>query len=139
MDELASVIAHPRSLARPSAQWRPPTVQFPRTSTLPAVSATISKYRTGRSVVAFMHRAGYDDIPAYLVSLRLTDPSGTPLSLADSQQWVDSIAFATFDAPPGSVYHVVGEPTPTFCWLVNGSYAPISSPIEVFTALDKAA
>ena len=139
IDNLLTVISHPRSLARHEGDWRPPSLTLPAGPHRPALTVTVSKYRTGERVCTFMRHSGYQDQPAYLVTLRFSDASGAPVSPDDAQWWIDRLAFDTLGAPDGAVYSVTGESSPTYCWLVRGDYSPISSPVNVFSSLDQAA
>lgn len=122
-------IHHPRSLARTIPTWRPPRVRLPLTADSPQFTVTIVRHRAGDRVREFVHAFGEDRIPAYLVTVRFSDPTGRPVPTRLADEWVQRF---TPGAPEYCVHELRGETTPTYCWLVDGSYAPLASPSSLF-------
>lgn len=122
-------IHHPRSLARAMATWHPPRVRLPLTADSPEFAVTIVRHRTGGRVRDFVQAFGEDRIPAYLVTVRFSDPTGRPVPTRQADEWVQRF---TPGAPESCVHELRGETAPTYCWLVDGSYAPLASPSSLF-------
>lgn len=130
---LTTMIRHPRSLARQMASWRPPSIDLPRTSGLPALTATLTRHRVGPRARARVLGYGEDHEPAYVVSVRITDPSGAEVSPAAAETWVRA---AVGNDHADSVHEIAGT---TFVWLVDGSYQPVRSPASLFQGFQNAA
>ncbi|MCK7642954.1 hypothetical protein JIM95_008590 [Corynebacterium sp. CCM 8835] len=124
-----SMMRHPRSLARPSATWRPPSALIPGFGDHPRMKVTLQRYLVGEAVRVRLLAEGVHRSPAYLVTLRLTTPTGVRIEPALAEAWAAAIA------GPGSgdcVFELTDEPAPTFCWLVERSFLPIPAPDQLF-------
>lgn len=134
--DLHSMIHHPRSLERPLPGWRPPATRVP---------ALFSRGRpvlelTRRRVDAHLHSraagAEGEHSPAYLLSMRMSDPRGHEVPPAIAAGW----ARALVDAPePGFLHELTAEDQPAYAWLVDADFRPVRSPAELFTGSSQAA
>ena len=124
-----SMMRHPRSLARPSATWRPPSAPIPEFGRYPRMKVTLQRYLVGEAVRTRLLAEGISRSPAYLVTLRLTSPTGERIESTLAEAWAAAIA-----GPDGGdcVFELTGEPAPTFCWLVGRSFLPIPAPDRLF-------
>lgn len=124
-----SMMRHPRSLARPSATWRPPSAAIPELGRYPRMKVTLQRYLVGEPVRTRLLAEGIARSPAYLVTLRLTSPTGERIEPALAEAWATAIA-----GPDSGdcVLELTGEPAPTFCWLVERSFLPIPAPDRIF-------
>lgn len=127
-----SVIRHPRSLSRPTASWRPPVIKLPRTDNGPQLSVAVTRRRVGPRAKARIRGFGQEQVPAYLVELRISDTTGFPVDRLLTEAWVRSFI-------PEDVAHTVHELPSTraanYVWLVDGTFAPIESPSSLFEGL----
>lgn len=120
---------HPRSLARPSATWRPPSTVVPATDGHPRMNVTVHRYLVGEAVRARLLSQGVHRSPAYLVTLRLTAPTGERIVPSMARDW--AVAVAGPDSGD-CVFELTAEPAPTFCWLVEQSFRPVPAPDHFF-------
>ena len=123
---VASIMRHPRSLARPLATWRPPSITLPGTDPL---VLTLSRMRVGDAVRDRVQRSGETRTPAYLITVRITDPSGHRVPRATAEAWVRALVAC---GQINAVHHLTDEAAPTFCWLVDGHFTPVISPASLF-------
>lgn len=135
-DSFRSTMRHPRSLARGIPRWRPPHVRLPLTPGGPELAVTITRHRAGDRVRDAVRSFGESRLPAYLVTIRFSDPTGRPVSTAHADSWVERF---THNAPDHSVRELRGETSPTYCWLVDSSFDPIASPDSLFKEVGYAA
>lgn len=133
--KMHTMIRHPRSLARPVAKWRPLAIPLPPVAGLPALTATITRHRVGPRAKARIR--GYDGErePAYVVSLRITDPTGRDVDPVLSEGWVEALVTETHL----ECVHEVGGDQPTYVWLVDGHFSPVASPASLFAGFSNAA
>lgn len=136
LSRLATTLRHPRSLARPVASWRPVTLPLPSIAGLPALSATVTRHRVGPRAKARVR--GYDGErePAYVVSLRLTDPTGSSVDPALGEAWVRALVG---EDHVESVHEIDSSEHATYVWLVDGRFVPVTSPATLFTGFTNAA
>ncbi|WP_245616247.1 hypothetical protein [Corynebacterium doosanense] len=133
---LSTVIRHPRSLARPMASWRPPSVDLPRVDGHFQLTATLTRHRVGPRARARVLGYGEDREPAYVISVRITDPGGADVSPSHAESWIRAlIGNDSIDA----VHEISHEVSPTFVWLVDGSFQPLRSPASLFAGFRDAA
>lgn len=132
---LRAMLSHPRSLARDSASWRAPSLRLPaaRADGLPELRATLTRYRAGedvRSTLA-LDLSAYRSLrqPAYVVTLRLSDPAGHPVPGWAGEAWVRSLVG---DVGMAAVVEVDSVSAHTYCWLVDGSFTPLPAPPSLF-------
>ena len=135
-DSLIAMMKHPRSLARPTAQWRPPTLRLPSTALTPQLTVTVSRHRVGRNVRESVHNFGEKRTPAYLITLRFSDPTGRPVGPKGAEMWVRSVVA---DSSEDMVHELTGQSTPTYCWIVDAYFRPMPSPRSLFTSVTSAA
>ncbi|WP_291314782.1 hypothetical protein [Corynebacterium sp. UBA2622] len=135
LNTLRSMIRHPRSLARPSAAWRPPSRDLPRTGLDDDLTVAVTRRRVGPRARARVKGYGETHDPAYLIELRITDRSGLPADPVVAEAWVRALV-------PGNLVSAVHEiPAPraiSYVWLVDGTYAPVLSPSSMFEDLSAA-
>ena len=130
---VTSMMRHPRSLARPVPTWRPPSTRLPGDDPL---TLTLSRMRVGNVVREIVHDTGEIRVPAYLVTVRITDPSGRRVPRAGAEAWVRALLA---DDHITAVHQLTDEPTPTFCWLVDARFTPVRSPASLFQQPSRAA
>ncbi|MDU0478331.1 hypothetical protein QVA66_03645 [Staphylococcus chromogenes] len=128
---IRTTMAHPRSLARPLATWRPPTVRLAS-----SLQVTLARYRVGRKVRARLRGYGEDRTPAYVVSARFTDATGRPVSAAEAETWLRACLPTDMEY---SIHQLLGESSPTFCWLIDQNFHPLTSPASLFEQREQVA
>lgn len=132
VDRLDSVIHHPRSLARPTAAWRPPSKALPRIGSGPQLSAAITRRRVGPKAQARIRGYGEEQVPAYVIEMRIADTSGIPADRRYTEAWVRALV------PEESIHavHEIGSGrAATYVWLVDGTYTPVPSPSSLFEGM----
>lgn len=122
-------IAHPRSLARQTPAWRPPTIRQPSQFGLSPVGLTISRRRVGAEARAMIRSYGETRNPAYLVTLRVTAGDGRNVSVHEAEAWIRALLP---DTGHYSVHRLEGLGAPTYCWIVDSAFRPIESPASLF-------
>ncbi|MBG6121307.1 hypothetical protein [Corynebacterium aquatimens] len=132
LDRLDSVIHHPRSLARSGAGWRPPVKSLPRVDGSSHLVAAITRRRVGPLARARIKGYGETDIPAYLLEIRFTDPSGRAIDRDVAEAWVRGLVPENM---AGAVHELESVNAATFVWLVDRNYYPIYSPPSMFENL----
>lgn len=133
---LNSILHHPRSLARPVPTWRPPSKHLPKTESSGALTAAVTRHRVGPRTRARVRGFGETREPAYVISVRLTDPHGRMADPAAAEAWIRALV------PPeliDTVHEITGSQPPTYCWLVDGHYVPVDSPASLFSGFEQAA
>lgn len=133
---LNSILRHPRSLARPVPTWRPPSKHLPQTGESSALTAAITRHRVGPRARARIRGFGETREPAYVVSVRLTEPRGRPVDPGAAEAWIRALVPADLI---GTVHEITGSHPPTYCWLVDGNYLPVDSPASLFSGFELAA
>lgn len=129
LGQVVSLLRHPRSLARPIATWRPPSIVLPPLPGHAALSLTASRMRVGEAARHIVSATGETRTPAYLVTIRVTNPSGHRVSRALAEGWVRALLE---NEQITAVHELTDEPTPTFCWLIDSRFAPVASPASLF-------
>lgn len=132
LDRFEAVIHHPRSLARPTPAWRPPTRELPRTGHGPQLKAAVTRRRVGPRAQARVKGYGESHIPAYLIEIRFTDVSGITVDRDLAEAWVRALVPASL---AGTVHEVYSPTGTTFVWLVDGTFTPVYSPASMFEGL----
>lgn len=135
VDALSAIIHHPRSLARPTATWRPPVKSLPRFDGGPQLSAAVTRRRVGPRARARILGYGETQVPAYLIELRITDASGLPADRRYTEAWVR--ALVPEDAID-AVHELPAARSASYVWLVDGQFNPIASPPSMFEGLSAA-
>jgi len=129
--DLHSIIHHPRSLARPTANWRPPGKALPGGS----LTMALTRHRVGERAKARVLGFGEPREPAYLITVRITDQRG-PVDPVAAEGWVRALVDeALIDA----VHEVPSGNAATFVWLVDGRFVPLHSPASLFAGFAQAA
>lgn len=136
LDAIRSIIAHPRSLARPQPHWRPPSHSLPAVLGHDAITATITRHRIGPRVQARLQGFGEHRPAAYLITARMTSPSGMDIPPQVAEGWAMAIVGKEFKE---CVHEFESATTPTFVWVVDGSFRPLRSPAALFSGLRAAA
>lgn len=132
---LTTMIHHPRSLSRPHAAWRPPSLRLPRVAGHPPLTVSVARHRVGPRARARILGYGQDRTPVYLVSLRVTDPLGGHVDTRLSEGWIRALLG---DSAAGAVHELRGSAT-TYVWLVDSGYRPVPSPASLFADFSDAA
>lgn len=132
LDRLEAIIHHPRSLARPTPAWRPPTRELPRVGTGPALRAAVTRRRVGPRAKARIKGYGESHIPAYLIEIRFTDATGYAVDRQLAEAWVRALVPSHL---VGTVHEVYSPTGATFVWLVDGTFTPVYSPASMFEDL----
>lgn len=127
---LGSVMRHPRSLSRPVATWRPPTKKLPALTGRRRLNATISRHRVGPAIQRRLYMPDDPRVAAYLVFLRISAPDGRWVDPGVAQGWVRALVGSDYVE---CVHELPRESTPTYVWVVDGSFLPIASPAELVT------
>lgn len=131
-----SVLHHPRSLARPLADWRPPSKQTPALFGGAPLLLTVTRHRVGPRARARVRGFGETRDPAYLINVRVTDPRGRRVDPIVAEGWIRALV----DEDMVDAIHEVNDGrTPTYLWLVDGHYHPVHSPASLFSGFAQAA
>ncbi|WIM68584.1 hypothetical protein QP027_04110 [Corynebacterium breve] len=132
LSNLHGIIHHPRSLARPTPSWRPPTKDLPATRSGPKLTVAITRHRVGPLAQARIRGYGETRIPAYLVSIRVTDKSGLPVDPQVSEAWIRALLYREHD---GNIHEISTHSSMTYVWIVDGKFNPLQSPGSLFEGL----
>lgn len=135
LDDLRTIIHHPRSLARPSAAWRPPVKALPALPQGPRLTAAVTRRRVGPRARARLQGWGEKHVPAYLIQVRISDDSGAPVDRSLAEAWIRALVTSEFTA---SVHSLDAHRASTFVWLTDGAYRPIYSPPSMFDGMTAA-
>lgn len=129
--DLHSVLHHPRSLARPTANWRPPG------KTLPGGDLTmvLTRHRVGERVKARVLGFGGEREPVYLITVRITDQFRA-VDPVLAEGWIRALVD---DALIDCVHEVPSGHAATFVWLVDRHFLPVPSPASLFVGFTQAA
>jgi hypothetical protein len=119
------------------ANWRPPHLPL-AVGKHRQLKATLSRYRVGPLAQSRIRGYGEQRTPAYAVSVRLTDPAGTPPPMVVAEAWIRAIV------PQDMInaVHLIDRKDDTaaiYVWLVDANYVPIHSPASMFAGFSKAA
>ena len=138
IESITAILHHPRSLARPTPTWRPPIKQLPTPAGGPGgeYCMSITRHRVGSRVKARVRGFGQDRIPAYLITIRITENFGQTVEPAVAEGWVRTLVPAEM---VDAVHEVSRGPNATYVWLVDSSYQPVRSPESLFVGLTQAA
>ena len=71
-------------------------------------------------------------MPAYLIELRITDPSGLPVDRRVAEAWVRALVP---DEAIEAVHELPATRAANYVWLVDGQFNPIESPSSMFEGL----
>lgn len=137
---MESIIRHPRSLARPTPQWRPPSKVLPPVAieggeSLP-LTFTVSRHRVGERAKARVLGYGEKRVPSYLITVRITDPTGRPVTPSLAEAWVRALVPEELVS---AVHEISSSSAATFVWLVDSTYTPVHSPLSLFEGFSQAA
>lgn len=132
VDALHAIMHHPRSLSRPTATWRPPVKTLPRVGNGEQLTAAVTRRRVGPRARARIRGYGQSQVPAYLIELRIADPSGLPVDRRLAEGWVR--ALVPEDAVE-AVHELPAARAANYVWLVDGQFNPIESPSSMFEGL----
>ena len=129
LDDIQSMMRHPRSLARAIPTWRPPSIPLPSLPGEDPLALTLSRHRAGPAARQIIREFGEQREPAYLITIRITSPEGFKVSTRLAEGWIRAILST---AHSGTVHQLTDEPAPTFCWLVDAHFDPVRSPSFLF-------
>ena len=132
LNRFDAVIHHPRSLARPTPAWRPPTRELPRIAHGPQLKAAVTRRRVGPRAQARIKGFGESHVPAYLIEVRFTDVTGITVDRDLAEAWVRALVPSSM---AGAVHEVYSPTGTTFVWLVDGTFTPVYSPASMFEGL----
>lgn len=124
-----SMMRHPRSLARSIPTWRPPSIALPTLPGEDSLTLTLSRHRAGPAARNIVRDHGETREPAYLITVRISSPEGYKVSTQLAEGWIRALLNT---ADSSSVHQLVDEAAPTFCWLVDAHFEPVSSPTYLF-------
>ncbi|APT84521.1 hypothetical protein CAQU_05020 [Corynebacterium aquilae DSM 44791] len=128
---MESIIAHPRALTRTSGTWRPPSKKLPAVADCPPLTVSLQRLRLGHTAKDIIRTSGEIRQPAFLISARFSSPQGHPVEAEWAQGWVRALlsGAASFD-----IHELLGESSPTLCWVTNRHLEPLRSPGALFDA-----
>ncbi|MDY3126624.1 MAG: hypothetical protein SOW59_00620 [Corynebacterium sp.] len=136
VEQLATMMRHPRSLARPVPHWRPQTWKLPGICGEKDLHVSISRQRVGPRAAARVRGFSESHSPAYVISLRFTDPNGVPVTPAISEAWIRALV----PAPSINAVHEISQGhAATYVWLVDRDFHPVHSPSSLFSSFIQAA
>lgn len=130
-----AVMHHPRSLSRPTAAWRPPAITLPRVANGPQLTLAVTRRRVGPRARARIQGYGSEQVPAYLLEIRIADTTGTLVDTVLTEAWVRALIP---DDCAHAVHELASTRTANYVWLVDGSFTPIASPSSMFEGLSAA-
>ena len=132
-----SILRHPRSLARPTASWRPPQARL-TAGKHQALTAALSRYRVGPLAQSRVRGYGEQRTPAYVVSVRITAPSGAAPSAPLAEAWIRALVPREFI---NTVHRIDTnfETAAIYAWLVDANYIPVQAPASIFAGFSRAA
>ncbi|HCG2985796.1 TPA: hypothetical protein NJV00_000361 [Corynebacterium striatum] len=136
VNALNGALRHPRSLARPTPTWRPPLKELPSVAGFPSLNMTLTRDRVGERARARVLGYGEERVPTYLISVRITDPTGSAVMPNVAEAWVRAMV------PPAladSIHETSRGDAHNFVWLVDSNYVPVHSPASLFTGFSQAA
>ena len=136
LDRLDAIISHPRSLARASAAWRPPVVSLPPTAGVPGLKVALRRYRVGPDMRAEFQQHGTERTPAYVIEARFSNAEGKNVRTRDCEWWIGRLLDCPFEF---TVHQLVGESSPTYCWVVDAHYRPMFSAADALRKTQPAA
>lgn len=136
LHDLDSIIHHPRSLARPVASWRPPSKVTPRAPDVPPLSIAVTRHRVGEVARQRVLEYGSARTPAYLISLRITDPQGGRVASLAAEAWVRALVG---EGHVRSVHEIGGGQSPMYVWMADGEFTPVRSPASLYAGFSAAA
>lgn len=136
LETVAMTMKHPRSLARNTASWRPPTIHMPAKSAVDPIAITVTRHRVGHLARARIRGYGESRTPAYMIAIRLTSPEGRTIGKTEAETWARALLP---DSGRFSVHRIDGLGAPTFCWIVDQHFIPIESPASLFESQRSAA
>lgn len=81
---------------------------------------------------------GYGEkrVPSYLVTVRITDPTGRPVAPSLAEAWVRALVPEELVS---AVHEISSSSAATFVWLVDSTYTPVHSPLSLFEGFSQAA
>lgn len=130
-----AVMHHPRSLSRPTAAWRPPVLTLPRVANGPQLTLAVTRRRVGPRARARIQGYGEEQVPAYLIEVRIADATGAVMDTALTEAWVRALIP---EDCTHAVHELAGTHAANYVWLVDGTFAPIASPSSMFEGLSAA-
>ncbi|WP_342319523.1 hypothetical protein [Corynebacterium mayonis] len=132
---LRSIIRHPRSLARATAAWRPPLKTLPRIGHGEELTVAVIRRRVGPRARARIQGFGEENVPAYLIELRITSRTGLSADPVITEAWIRALL-------PGkqvAAVHEISSPRAiNYVWLADFSYTPVKSPPSLFEGITPA-
>ncbi|AZA09526.1 hypothetical protein [Corynebacterium pseudopelargi] len=134
--KIRSTIRHPRSLARPQASWRPPSITLDPPSASHGLKVAITRRRVGPNVQARIRGYGEHRRPAYVLALRFSYSNGQEVPPLLAEAWVRGIVG---EANAGCVHALSDAYTPTFLWITDAQGQALHSPASLFAAFAQAA
>ncbi|GAB3939732.1 hypothetical protein GCM10028828_02350 [Corynebacterium tapiri] len=91
--------------------------------------ASVTRHRVGPRARAIVHGYGEEELPAYVIAIRMTDPLGARVDTDVAEGWVRAL----LGNSQVECVHVIGERhAPTFVWLADANYQPLRSPASLF-------
>lgn len=126
--KLATMLHHPRSLARVNPAWRPPTLHV-HTPESGRLDITVSRRRVSPHARSLLHSEGYSPAATYMVQLRFTHPDGRRCSRTEAEAWIRALLP---DDDASKVHEITSAVAPTLCWLITSTGRVVDSPAQWF-------
>ncbi|MCQ9351991.1 hypothetical protein NQ015_03775 [Corynebacterium sp. 153RC1] len=135
LSKVGMALHHPRSLARPTPTWRPPTFHLPQLPGEDDLQVSITRRRVGAKAKARLQGFG-EAPPAYLITARVTSPKGYYVQPNIAEAWVRALVG---EQRIDCVHVIESGQAATFLWLVDGHFQPLHSPARMFQSFAEAA
>lgn len=132
LERARAIVRHPRSLARPIPQWRPPVIELSPVAGMPELSVAVSRYRVGNKAQARLRLAQSEPtapMPVYLLSCRFTTFAGTPLQSEDVNAWMEAL----LGSRDNSLAYLLNDGSALVAaWVVDKDFRAVPTPPELF-------
>lgn len=132
LERTRAILRHPRSLARPIPQWRPPVIELAPVAGMPKLSVAVSRYRVGDKAQARLRLAQDGPVaptPVYLLSCRFSTTGGTPLQADDVNAWMEAL----LGNRDNSLAYLINDGSALVAaWVVDKDFRAVPTPPELF-------
>lgn len=95
----------------------------------PQLTLAMSRHRVGPRATARIRGYGETRKPAYLVSVRITNPTGTVTDRDLAETWIRALLP---DDIEGKVHEIDAHKAVTYVWIVDGVFNLLDSPASLF-------
>ena len=139
-----SIIKHPRSLARPNANWQAPVKQLPAIDTLKFLpwakdlQLSVTRLRVGPKIRHQLHvfNEATKRQAAYIITVQFHSPLARGIPQYFTEGWIHAVVGEKY---LDCVHHLTGHVTSTYIWVVDSQFQPIHSPASLFYTEPKSA